>query len=1541
MKKKNELDIFLILKNTSMKNLVKILLVCACVFGFVDAQVNQRITKARYWLNSATPLNAVEVDPASYSPDSNTVNFSISSIDVSALPAGLHILYVSLQDASGAWGAPKITSFVIGSFAKKKVTKFRYWFNNQTAANAVEISTTPLYNADSSVAVLQNHSIDVSSLSAGLHRLYISAQDASGKWGAPNITSFYVGSTVKNYIVKGQYWFNSPTPVNPTDVNPAYLGDSTRVSFDNVQIDVSSLADGQHTLYFRTQDNTGKWGTAQRTVFTIGGEPKKYIMKGQYWFSNQTVANAVEFTPSYVGDSSRVTANLTAITIPTGLPNGKHTLFVRFQDSKGKWGAPQPIQFVQNAALAPPTIAQMEYFFGNADPGPGNASSPRASTTTGIPGGRSATFFDTFSIDSLALPLGLNKFNVRFKSDKDEWGPTISSTFAVLKRPEFVSTVSDTLRFGKLYSRRDSKVDSFYIKNKGDEDLRVKVKSLPSTQWKVWFADNKDSVVIPKDSFNTDSVKVTVTYSPVQAGKVANEIQFATNDSAVNFIARVPVAATADSAIGKMVVSVDTLRFGKVAINSSKILTLVVGNVGIDTIQVIATGLSNNYFLVEPWSQYRAVGYQSSTDTVQFTIKFTPGFAGKYSGTVYISAYNNQFQYLENKVVYLEGEGVYIQNPTIDVAKSLINFGGVNAQPPKADSSEQTITISNLGQNPLTIDSIVSSNKSIFKVVFPDPVPQTVYNFSPLNVQLRFTPPTGVYQSYNETLTIYNNSTDSNQVVTIPMTGDATNGPPLAVLSLADSVVDFGSVTIGFNLSKSVTIRNKGTGVNKSLNVTSLSINNGLFTTTQTVPFRIAAGDSVTFFVRYAPVAEVVSTGYLTIETDANVRPVRTIELKGRGVVTPQPLLETTMNPLVFSPTKLQTPNAVYFKFRNAGNDTLRADSVFMAKQTSFFTVNKSKLKVAPNQWDSVLVTFTPLAAIDYTDSLIFLSNLNPPRYGIFTRGSGAILAINIDTNVTAQNPVIVGGNQPMQIGIALTASLGSNAVAMLFYKLSGETTFDSVQMTTSDGIRFQGVIPSNKIGTRGAVYYVRVSNGVETIILPQSFVGVSYPTGITKPQDQPAGTKQTNYRMISIPLSGISGSVDSVLKNFGAYDKTKWRLFRYQGSSVGYVEHTSGSFQSFAPGRGYWFITAEPQKIRSGAGQVTPANVPFNIDLQSEWNQIGNPFTFAVSWDSVTGKGSNVGALFDYDGTDYIPVTVMQPWAGYFVKNASSNPVTINIKPVEPTGSLAKSNGLIIPKVEKNEWMLQLKATDGEIADNANFIGVKLNALDEYDENDIEESPRQPGEYLKLTFNNTSWNKRPDKYGYDFRSPSDEGKYWDFEVNTNTTNEKISISMAQFESVPNEFDIVLLDKDAGTAQNLRKNAMVNLPSSKKATTKNFRIVVGTREYIEKNSLGISLVPATYSLSQNYPNPFNPSTTFKYALPTASHVVMKVYDILGKEVATILNETVGEGYHVVQWNATNSANVKTASGVYFCRMTARSTDGLQQYSRTVKMILMK
>jgi len=97
----------------------------------------------------------------------------------------------------------------------------------------------------------------------------------------------------------------------------------------------------------------------------------------------------------------------------------------------------------------------------------------------------------------------------------------------------------------------------------------------------------------------------------------------------------------------------------------------------------------------------------------------------------------------------------------------------------------------------------------------------------------------------------------------------------------------------------------------------------------------------------------------------------------------------------------------------------------------------------------------------------------------------------------------------------------------------------------------------------------------------------------------------------------------------------------------------------------------------------------------------------------------------------------------------------------------------------------------------------------------------------------------------------------------------------------------------------------------------------------------IGMLPNNYSLEQNYPNPFNPTTTIRYQLPNAGYVTLKVYDILGREVVTLVNEVKAAGSYSAIFDGD-----KLASGVYIARLIAQSKER-KSFVQTMKMLMLK
>lgn len=134
-------------------------------------------------------------------------------------------------------------------------------------------------------------------------------------------------------------------------------------------------------------------------------------------------------------------------------------------------------------------------------------------------------------------------------------------------------------------------------------------------------------------------------------------------------------------------------------------------------------------------------------------------------------------------------------------------------------------------------------------------------------------------------------------------------------------------------------------------------------------------------------------------------------------------------------------------------------------------------------------------------------------------------------------------------------------------------------------------------------------------------------------------------------------------------------------------------------------------------------------------------------------------------------------------------------------------------------------------------------------------------------------------------------------------------------------------------------NGNVNAPDSTITTAADllvdqggykFKVVYKPDVTSVQDNFGGSLSERFFVLDQNYPNPFNRETTIEFALPKSEYVSLKVFDVIGREVATLVSRKLNAGVHRVRWNAGS-----TDSGVYFCRLSTGS------FHQTRKLVLIK
>jgi fibronectin type 3 domain-containing protein len=506
--------------------------------------------------------------------------------------------------------------------------------------------------------------------------------------------------------------------------------------------------------------------------------------------------------------------------------------------------------------------------------------------------------------------------------------------------------------------------------------------------------------------------------------------------------------------------------------------------------------------------------------------------------------------------------------------------------------------------------------------------------------------------------------------------------------------------------------------------------------------------------------------------------------------------------------------------------------------------------------------------------------------------------------------------NSEVAVAIAATDASGIKNV-WLYYRVAGAATFSNRLMTRQNDNTYTQSIPAAAITNKGAEFYVRAEdtygNVAQTRLHP---VRVYCPNGIANPAGQPSGTAASFYRLISIPLALDDKSPAMFLttnSSLGAYDNTKYRWYGLERATQTLREYPNFGNIQLTPDMGFaLLVNIRNVKLKTSSGTTVNTTVPYNIALPAGWSLIGNPFNFNIPFDSLrvsTGRFE----LWRFEGDWQINTAGLEPWKGYAIW--LSEAATFSIRP-GVAGLKSATSFYSVANNDAENWLVQIIADNGRSAEAGgasrfNFAGQSAGATDNEDALDLHEPVRlADGVEVVFTKENSASLKA------DIRQPSSNGHAWDFICRLNPEDEVLSLTFDGVATVPQAFDIFVLEPETATAYDLRANPRLQF-ATRHLTEKRFQLVAGTKAYLHEQSLPAELHPSSFELLQNFPNPFNPVTQIIYSLPEASHVEVSVYNVRGERVATLVNERQESGSHTVVWNAE-----KVGSGVYFIRMQA-------------------
>ena len=606
---------------------------------------------------------------------------------------------------------------------------------------------------------------------------------------------------------------------------------------------------------------------------------------------------------------------------------------------------------------------------------------------------------------------------------------------------------------------------------------------------------------------------------------------------------------------------------------------------------------------------------------------------------------------------------------------------------------------------------------------------------------------------------------------------------------------------------------------------------------------------------------------------------------------------------------------------------------------TAFSIEGTASRTIAPGTSIDVEVTFAPPEAATWSDRLLVVAPTLPPASDTLAVGlTGRGITVNVN-----EPPLTVSAGESATVTVQIPEDLDPTE-ATLFYRETGAPVYQSLSFDVGGpGSETAVSIPGDVATERGIEYYVEVRE-VRSSELPD--IRVTFPS--VRPSRSPArirtqvptveakGTFQSRtYRMISVPLDLAGRTVSEVFTaQYGPYDAEAldaWRLLRYDPDAARYRPFPELQDAPIDPGAAYWLITAEGDSLTVSNGTSVEAAAPDTLRLRPEWNQIGTPFAFPVAWEDVVGS-SAVDPPVAYDGTQpsgeeyQYGVQVLEPWQGYFVYNPTGEPLSLAVPPVEatseneaPTGSAARTAASQTPS---GAYRLQLHAAldtgDEVLRDRQNWIGFAPTANGS--RTVVPEAP-PIGKHVRLSI-------QPDdgpRLAQSLKPTGRAGQHWDVTVSAQVeeaffTEKTVTLTFAETGTLPDGFQRYVLDlSDRSFVPTRGGAATVRL--TKAHPTRHLRVILGTESMAETVAHDIPLQEIETTLHAPAPNPMQGSTTLTYAVKEQTSVRIEVYDVLGRRIRTLVDQTRCPGQYTVTWNAgANSGSV--ASGMYFIRMEA-------------------
>ena len=372
--------------------------------------------------------------------------------------------------------------------------------------------------------------------------------------------------------------------------------------------------------------------------------------------------------------------------------------------------------------------------------------------------------------------------------------------------------------------------------------------------------------------------------------------------------------------------------------------------------------------------------------------------------------------------------------------------------------------------------------------------------------------------------------------------------------------------------------------------------------------------------------------------------------------------------------------------------------------------------------------------------------------------------------------------------------------------------------------------------------------------------------------------------------------------------------------------------------GEAFWIQSFKPYNVDLSSYEQTSKDDSIYTHIERGWNQIGIPLGYKVNWKETYFVSDSTGArtpLIDILESKAVywytqnnefqgyawekpDTAIVYPWRGYWVKSSKNGtiifPKTPAIRAVQSVNdSLDNMKKSVLAKTTISNWQLNLTLSNDNYIDKGNIIGISNS-----EQNDLIYEPPHFGEFCSLYFTDAK-GKLTQKLKSSFENYEDVLN-WDFQVKSTETGKTHLLKWDNEELNKLSLYVYLIDPE--NEKIIDMNSETSYTFTQGTSKKTFKVYA-----TQDASFKPQIIPLEFKLEQNYPNPFNPTTTIRFGVPESLNnqkISVKIFDILGRELVTLLNEKLKMGYHELKWNGKNSFNIPAASGIYFYQVKGGS-----------------